>query len=188
MAIESFIQIKDFSGSGVWYKIIQQWIENNTQYLEETNFEDSIYWHNEMANVSCMVGAIWKIGGVAVSEITVTKGNKCKDSNRADLYFSVDGLQFISEAKYIREESIKSDKIEQELEKAIRECKSIQNSLITNKMALVFYVPKNECSINTDNIDCDIKVSFKIKAEKKLQYKDGTYNSLYLFGKYSSDS
>ena len=68
------IEIKDcVKNKEIWYKILDQWIKNNKKYAKELKYEDVIYWHNEMANNSCLVSAIWQVGGVATSEFSVLK-------------------------------------------------------------------------------------------------------------------
>ena len=81
------IDIKDsLEDKDIWFNILNQWILNNKKYVEELEYEDVVYWHNEMANNSCLVSAIWQIGGVATSEYSVAK-ERTKDGGMADIFF-----------------------------------------------------------------------------------------------------
>jgi len=54
------IEIKNhLEDKNMWFDILNQWVLNNKKYAEELNYEDVIYWHNEMANNSCLVSAIY---------------------------------------------------------------------------------------------------------------------------------
>lgn len=174
-----------------WEAIIMQWIENNKQYLEANDFNDSTYWHNEMANISCLVGAIWKIGGVAISEYTTTKANGIKNNSRADLYFSIDGEKYLVEAKYLRDKTdeypkniVTKTNIQTKMNQAIQECKEIKDENIHKRMALVFVIPTDKTHININDSTYDIRVMLKINGNNNLEYERKVYNSVYLFGSY----
>ena len=167
--------------SDIWESIVTQWIKNNQKYLEENDFYDSTYWHNEMANVSCLVGAIWKVGGVAIAEYTTTKSD-VENNNRTDLYFSIGGVKYLVEAKYLRD-AVTKENIENKMKEAVSDCCSIRNQDIENKMALVFVSPTDDnCLPDLEN--CDIKVLLKINGKTDLNYAKQSYNRIYLFGKY----
>ncbi|KFN39072.1 MAG: hypothetical protein JU82_08530 [Sulfuricurvum sp. MLSB] len=185
---EIYVNVKStVKNADKWESIIMQWIENNKQYLEANGFNDSAYWHNEMANISCLVGAIWKVGGVAISEYTTTKGGGQKDYSRADLYFSIDGIKYLVESKYLRDHETKNvnkNNIESEMEQAVGECKSIKDGYVHNRMALVFAVPTDKVQIKLNDYKYDIQVMLKINGRKNLQYDGKNYNTVYLFGTY----
>ncbi|WP_345980988.1 hypothetical protein [Sulfurimonas sp. HSL3-2] len=178
---EIHIKLKDdLENADLWLEIINQWIQNNKDYLEENDFKDAAYWHNEMANISCLVGAIWKIGGVAISEYSVDKKGKTDLSNRADLYFSKNKVRYIIEAKYIRNQNINITSV---MDMARKECNNIQENEC-KKMGMVFVSPNENQSITFDDFDYDINVMFKINGNKKPDYEGKVYNTVYLFGKY----
>lgn len=203
---------KNLQNSDLWRQIIDQWVQNNIDYLEVNNFEDATYWHNEMANISCLVGAIWKIGGVAISEYTInkdtikngTKTNGENNNGRADLYFSINKTKYLVESKYIRHYDNKGNKfhvteklIKSNIRTAIKDCQSCNESGLDNKMAMVFASPISSdisLNLNDNDLDYDIKVMLKIIGEKKPKYKkneqseENTYDTVYLFGQYYSSS
>lgn len=195
-----------------WNRIIDRWIQNNIDYLLENDFKDAAYWHNEMANISCLVGAIWKIGGVAISEYTINKDTYNDQNNiissgqnnngRADLYFSINKTKYLVESKYIRHYdnngtiiNVTEKLIKSEICTALKDCQSCNESGLDNKMAIVFASPINSdisLNLNHNDLDYDIKVMLKIIGEKKPKYKkneqseENAYDTVYLFGQYYS--
>lgn len=189
------IKIKGkFPNSNLWQTIIAQWVQNNKDYLEENDFKDAAYWHDEMANISCLVGAIWKIGGVAISEYTINKNDGQNNNGRADLYFSKDKTKYLVESKYIKKEKkITLDNINKEMCCALKDCKScieekLEDNIDLNKMAMVFVAPNTEQTIefNDQKLDYDIKVMLKIIGAKKptYEYDKKAYDTIYLFGQH----
>lgn len=197
------IKIKgNFPNSDLWQTIIMQWIQNNKDYLEENNFDDAPYWHNEMANISCLVGAIWKIGGVAISEYTINKDTYDEQNNiissgqnnngRADLYFSINKTKYLVESKYIRHYynngtiiNVTEKLIKSEICTALKDCQSCNETGLNNKMAMVFVAPNNtNQSINFQEFDYDIKVMLKIVGNTQPKYNGNIYNTIYLFGQH----
>ncbi|MFA6628633.1 MAG: hypothetical protein WCS55_02585 [Sulfuricurvum sp.] len=182
------IKIKGkFPNSDLWQTIIAQWVQNNKDYLEENDFKDAAYWHDEMANISCLVGAIWKIGGVAISEYTINKNGGQNNNGRADLYFSINKTKYLVESKYIRKDTINSKEITTEMCCALKDCHSCNESGLDNKMAIVFAAPNDSnqpIDFNAEELDYDIKVMLKIIDNTKPKYNDKVYDTIYLFGQY----
>lgn len=140
----------------IWNHILRQWQKINRDYLEDNNFSDSLYWYNERANISCLAGAIWKIGGYALEEYTATKGED-KKYGRIDLYFSIDEIEYIIEAKHqwlhfntkIKNFSDFRKDIKYYLDEAINDCKnSMLNNEINNGVGLVFITPYWDIKLN----------------------------------------
>ncbi|MGD9969155.1 MAG: hypothetical protein AB7S65_01745 [Sulfuricurvum sp.] len=194
------IAIKNsFIDCSPWLEIINQWIQNNIDYLEKHNFDDAAYWHNEMANISCLSGAIWKLGGVAVCEYTIDK-DTCKNgkltqgedlNGRADLYFMMEKKRYLVEAKYIRAKTIENGNIQNAMHTALKNCQHCRENGLDHKMAMVFAAPNtqhNKIDFNNENLNYDIKVMLKVNAKKKPQYKCETYDCVYLFGQHLNNS
>ena len=174
------IDIKDnLEDKDMWFKILYQWILNNNKYAEELNYKDVIYWHNEMANNSCLVSAIWQLGGVATSEYSVIKEGTI-DGGKADIFFKLNNTTYLIESKFTRT----NNEIEQYMEDAKIDCrKSDKEKGINKKMAIVFLSQKGKKEdINYQAYD--IKAKFGISAKKEVRYRNEVYNSVYLFGKY----
>ena len=198
---------KDIKELSIWNHIIKQWQKINRDYLEDYNFEDSLYWYNERANISCLAGAIWKIGGYAQEEYSATKGEE-KTTGRIDLYFSVDETEYIVEAKHLwinfNTKSKKlddfEDVIQNSLNKAINDCKnSMMNYETINGVGLVFITPywdikldKNQELLNFEKElleqKFDIIGTFAIGMHEvdsySLNSSDYTCNAVYIIGKY----
>ena len=80
--------------------VIVQWLKIHRDYLEEYDFEDSLYWYNERANVSALAGSVWKCSGFALEEYSSEKGSDDEKANgRVDLYLSLGGNDVVVEAK-----------------------------------------------------------------------------------------
>lgn len=195
----------------IWNHIIKQWQKINRDYLEDSNFQDSLYWYNERANISCLAGSIWKIGGYALEEYTAIKGEE-KKYGRIDLYFSIDEVEYIIEAKHrwlhfntkIKNFNNFEQDINDYLNQATDDCKkSMQNNDINNGLGLVFITPywdfkldKNKELANFENEllkqNYDVIGTFTIDVEDikndyNLNSKQGyTCNAVYIIGKYLS--
>jgi len=62
---------------------------------------DAPYWYNERANVSFLAGAIWRCGGMCLEEYASDKTwEKEKYPGRTDIWFYLDGKEYIAEAKF----------------------------------------------------------------------------------------
>jgi len=196
----------------IWKHIIKQWQKINRDYLEDYSFTDSLYWYNERANVSCLAGAIWKVGGYALEEYSAIKG-KDEKYGRIDLYFSVDEIEYLIEAKHewlhfntkVKIFSNFEKAIENMLENATADCKnSMLHNEIDNGLGLVFFTPywdkeqnkhaelkKFEYELLKKNYD--IIGTFAIDAkDKKSKYNlnssnNNTCNAVYIIGKYLSN-
>ena len=195
----------------IWNHIIKQWQKINRDYLEDSNFQDSLYWYNERANISCLAGSIWKIGGYALEEYTAIKGEE-KKYGRIDLYFSIDEVEYIIEAKHqwlqfntrIKNFNNFEQGINYYLNQATDDCKkSMQNNDINNGLGLVFITPywdskldKNKELANFENEllkqNYDVIGTFTIDVEDiKNDYnlnsnQGNTCNAVYIIGKYLS--
>ena len=179
----------------IWYPVLKQWIDNNIKYIEESKFEDAIYWHNEMANVACISSAIWQVNGVSTIEYTMTK-NQNKDYGRADLYCVFGKKDFLIEVKFLKSENkitkkqiedklnecfkYEKDKTKEEIDKLSEEYFKYGKNI--NKISIVFILMTDIQKIEEYN-DYSIKARLTIN-ENKLEYDKKNYNSIYLFGKY----
>ncbi len=81
--------------------VLIQWLKINRDYIEETDYEDCLYWYNERANVSTFAGAMWKCGGFALEEYSAHKSDENENSKkgRIDLYIQSHGNSAVCEAK-----------------------------------------------------------------------------------------
>lgn len=82
-----------------WIKpILNRWIIIQREYLEEHDFEDSIFWYNERANISGLAGATWRSSGIALEEFSARKGDD--KHGRVDLYIAHGNNSILIEAKH----------------------------------------------------------------------------------------
>lgn len=80
--------------------ILEQWLCIHKEYVTQYKFKDSLYWHNERANVGAFAGAVWKSGGFALEEYSSMKGTEENRANgRVDLFLSKNDKKAIAEAK-----------------------------------------------------------------------------------------
>jgi hypothetical protein len=65
-----------------------------------TEEADAAWVYNERASLSIFAGAVWRVGGVAFEEFSMTKGTGRKRSRgRADIWFEAAGTAMLAEAK-----------------------------------------------------------------------------------------
>jgi hypothetical protein len=80
-------------------KILIQWEENLKKYEAKYENEDSIHWYLERTNVGALATAVWMAGGVAIEEYSSKKNGERNYSGRNDLYFHIDNIKAVGEAK-----------------------------------------------------------------------------------------
>jgi len=190
--MERIIEVKGFEHIKQWEKIIDQWIDNNLAYIQQTKKTDCIYWHNERANVGTLLGAIWQLGGAGTIEFEAEKKKKNDEGEyegQIDLYFILDEIEYIVEAKFLRCIDITNCDIKTKMDKASADSKSSStHNNVENTMSFVFIVPIAEVDIEAickklySNEELNIFV--KLQVDEKLQYNENTYNTVYLLGKY----
>ena len=195
--MEKIIKIEKFEHTELWEQIIDQWIDNNLQYMKKVD-NDCIYWHNERANVGALLVAIWQIGGVGTIEFEAIKkiqrNEKIQEKEgQIDLYFqSNDGVEFFVEAKFLRDKqdkSIKSSDIRQSMTIALKDSEaSSAFNAVKNNMSLVF-IASTEKQAQEIELICndtyeEIKGNVKLKTDD-VSYNGVAYNTVYLLGKYT---
>jgi len=190
--MERIIEVKGFEHIKQWEKIIDQWIDNNLVYIQQTKKTDCIYWHNERANVGTLLGAIWQLGGAGTVEFEAEKkkkNDKGEYEGQIDLYFILDDIEYIVEAKFLRGKDVTNGNIETEIKDALKDSKSssTQNN-VENTMSLVFIVPIAEVDIKAIYKKMypnkQLNIFAKLQVDEKIEYKENTYNTVYLLGKY----
>lgn len=191
------IEIKEFIGANLWKVIIEQWIKNNVAYIKATNSKDCIYWHNEYANVASLLGAIWQIGGVGTVEFETIKNIKGKEKEgRIDLYFKKDNIQYLCEAKFLRQKDITLEKIDAVFKSALEDSNisSRANPNIENIMSLLFIVPIGEQDLVKifNSLENTLDIYVELEISEQMTYKNkindiNTYNRVNLIGKYRTN-
>lgn len=82
----------------LWRQIFEAWFDVLGDYREHA--DDLGWWHNESSNVSLLAGAIWRIGGVCISEYGVSRDGATQPG-RADLWFRLEGQAVDVECKMV---------------------------------------------------------------------------------------
>lgn len=181
---------KDFKHASLWEKIIDQWIDNNLVYIEQMDAKDCIYWHNERANVGALLGAIWQVGGVGTIEYEASKDDNGKlKEGQIDLYFKLDGYEYLAEAKFLRDEKINEANIKSKLKKALENVlSSSKRNNVQNTISLVFIVPV--CEQKNVELICEkfyqskqLDILVEVQVDRELKYNENSYNTFYLLGK-----
>lgn len=96
MQIENTFSIENYK---TIEKIGNKWFEMSKKYEEKYNSKDSIHWYIERTNVGALASAIWLCGGVAIEEYPTTKEKYGDYKGRCDLFFELDSLKAVCEAK-----------------------------------------------------------------------------------------
>jgi hypothetical protein len=78
----------DFEHQPLWHRVFASWFDALSAYHDDAR--DRGWWYNEAANVSFLAGAVWRIGGTAISEYHVTRRGGSRPG-RGDLWFALDG-------------------------------------------------------------------------------------------------
>ena len=130
--------------------IIEQWLRINREYIEEGDYEDSLYMYNERSTVGSLAGAVWRCGGYAQEEYSATKGDKNNEINgRIDLFFRFSHKNIIIEAKQLWIEVLENNRknIKNLIEKSMKNAEEdIVKTVAANdygdfNMAVTFVVP-----------------------------------------------
>jgi hypothetical protein len=83
--------------------VLLAWKDVIYRYAEVWGWEDVPYWWNERASLSTLAAAAWMAGGIALEEYQTEKGDAEEAApvgkGRGDLYLSLGGQHFITEAK-----------------------------------------------------------------------------------------
>ena len=132
----------------VWQKLLIEWCSAMSGYasqsLSMSNYilgreGDVPYWHVERSDVGFLAAAIWRLGGVAIQEFAVTRGQGEGDG---DLWFKLDELECHIEAKKFDEGVPSIDLVNTLLGKAKSELLVVpDNEKSRVGMALCFAVP-----------------------------------------------
>jgi hypothetical protein len=112
-------------------------------------WDDVPWWYGERASLSVLAGAIWRSGGIALEEYSVTKTRRREDGQkgliqgRNDLYFRIGRHDFVLEAKAawpkLRSKEPLKD-ITVALENAERDVESVQQERV-RRLAVAFIAP-----------------------------------------------
>jgi len=94
---------KDFREGDTWERLIVQWFKALNRYLDYERGNDIPHWNDERSHTGFFAAAAWMLDGVALEEYAVERhGNgrgRRKGKGRCDLYFDVDNLPCLVEAK-----------------------------------------------------------------------------------------
>jgi len=80
-------------------KLGDQWCSTLKRYETAYHSTDSIHWYIEQTNVGALATAVWMCGGVALEEYPTTKEKSASYRGRADLFFELDHVKAVCEAK-----------------------------------------------------------------------------------------
>lgn len=126
-----------------WKKILSYFTVLLEEYEETCGGRDCVYWYNENAVTSMLAGAVWKAGGIALQDFACGRGSLGEEDKkgRADLWFKLDGQQFLVEAKIIYPSTPESIEtlLEEPYDGAVQQVKEVEDDGI--KIALFFVSP-----------------------------------------------
>lgn len=130
--------------------VLKKWIILNKNIAEAWANNDVPWWYGERACLSVFAGAIWKVGGIAFEEYSFEKRNKVHGkrivNGRNDLYFELNGEEYIVEAKYSsfgasRLKIGAPGNIQDCLEKARRDIRKCPHSTGQRRLGIAFVRP-----------------------------------------------
>ena len=169
--------------------VLKEWIALIRKSSKEWGRNDCSWWYSERVNLGVFAGAIWRKGGTCFEEY-IDNNNKSDYKGRCDLYFKLNGFDFIVEAKQVWPNAgSKTEKLEEIIKQAIK-----LDSLKTRsagygnakRLELVYIIPRMPKS-DLNQIDVCIRnlidivnelsvqsVAYTFPVEKrKLRDKDG---------------
>lgn len=130
-------------------KVLYKWLDimKNYEWLE---YKDAPWWYNERASLSFFAGAIWKCKGWAFEEYATNKGpvkrRGRQRQGRGDIYFSINGNEYVAEAKQcwssMKEQviDIQKRRILKSLSKARKDSSMVPN-YDARRLGIVFVSP-----------------------------------------------
>lgn len=187
--------------------IIEEWQRINSKYCNKNKGKDALYWYNERASLSTLVGAIWLSGGTALEEFSSQKmSNRRKKTGRTDLWFEWQNKKYLIEAKQDSSLSLSSSIILKRIKNILTKeaCDDAKKSLPRERLmriGLVFaspYLHKSKRKELGNKIE-DFKTNLEqmCRADKSifcacsfpnsardLKYKDYYYPGAVLIGKF----
>ena len=95
-----------------WTEFLEAWFEVMTRFISASSVSRSAdipYWYNERSNAGHLAAAAWSLGGIAIQEFTVERGEEGRDeltrkarTGWCDLWIYVPtlGLEYDIEAKF----------------------------------------------------------------------------------------
>jgi len=133
--------------------VLEKWLSVNERLAGEwiPEFDDAPWWYNERASMSVFAGAVWLSRGWAFEEFAASKeqqqarGKVRETRGRCDVNFSVNGHEYIAEAKQCWPKIDRPGNADRvvlaSLSAALRDCTSIPNWGIP-VLGMTFVVPR----------------------------------------------
>lgn len=194
------IKIRNIKEKEIWHSILIQLQKIYRGYLEDYDFQDSLFWYNERSNVGALSGAIWKLGGYALEEYVAKKGEK-QQKGRIDLYFCIGDYECIVEAKqewlyFNKGCNDFHEKITKSLQCAVYDCEqSLKNEVVKSGFGITFVVPYYQQNFNyveeikqlenelLNNENYNFIAIFSIDHDQQIvSTSDNVCNSVYVIG------
>lgn len=153
-------------------RVFKKFIDLTEKYCCDVK-NDAPYWYNERTSVGFFAGAIWKCGGIVIEEYSSDKvWEGVKYSSRTDIWFMLDGKQYIAEAKFgfVRLQKGKEKKTIEWVQRLIKSALSdvqLITEPVQTKIGLAFVVPY--LKKGKDNTDKRIE-SFLMSIKNSLEY------------------
>ena len=136
--------------------LFEEWHGILTWFEKKKYLEDLPYWYLERTNIGHLALAAYQLSGFPLQEFSIVKKGKAvskvgrkraPSSGRADLYLYIpklSGFNVNIEAKQLWyplvNASQSTDRIENSLKNAIKDCKDLRGSYGKKKLAIVFVV------------------------------------------------
>ena len=81
--------------------LLNCWTDLNVRYARDWKGKDCPWWYNERTFVGLLAAAAWIVGGHSLEEYSTRKHRRRSQyPGRGDLYFKLDSVSYIAEAKH----------------------------------------------------------------------------------------
>lgn len=81
--------------------LLSCWVDLNVRYARAWKWRDCAWWYDERTFVGLLAAAAWQIGGHSLEEYATRKNYRRNQySGRGDLYFELNSIRYIAEAKH----------------------------------------------------------------------------------------
>ena len=130
-----------------WAGILEEWILATERYCRVCGGYDAPYFYTEQANVGLLSAAVWRSGGISLTEFQSEKGAKHRPKwgGRVDLWLQAGNIEQVLEAKLLNISMHANreinDVIAQSMDAALKDAKATRGNSDADALGAVFVIP-----------------------------------------------
>jgi len=131
-----------------WAAILEEWILATERYCRVCGGNDAPYFYTEQANVGLLSAAVWRSGGISLTEFQSLKGAKHRPKwgGRVDLWLHLGDTEQMLEAKLLNISMHANreinDVIAQKMTEALKDAKATRGNSKADALGAVFVIPR----------------------------------------------